>query len=86
MLGNAIYKVLEALRWPYIQVILQPTSYYRGILRNLQRSRDSPYICAVRILEVNLTSGSDVKVLLTSLKYESQTKGILILTDDLHLQ
>ncbi|XP_062599338.1 uncharacterized protein LOC134260815 [Saccostrea cucullata] len=85
-LGNFIYRVLEALEWPYIQVILQPTSYFLNILNTFKRSRDSPYICAVRTLDVNSTSEKDIEFLLTSLQYETNTKGVLILAEDLVLK
>ncbi|XP_061196408.1 uncharacterized protein LOC133204678 [Saccostrea echinata] len=85
-LGNFIYKVLEVLEWPYIQVVLQPTPYYFDILNTFKQSRDSPYICAIRTFEVNSTSEREIELLLASLQYETNTKGILILTDDSVLQ
>lgn len=79
-LGNNIYATLKSLDWTYIQVILQPTPYFRNILSEFQRSRDSPYICAIRIFEINSTS--NVENMMTVLQYETNTRGILVLTDD----
>lgn len=85
-IGNTIHTVLQSLNWPYIQVVLQPTSYFRDVLSEFQKSRDSSYVCAIRVFEINSTSDNDVELLLTSLQYETDTKGILVLTDDIVLQ
>lgn len=83
-LGNSIYAVLNSLDWTYIQVILQPTPYFRNILSEFQRSRDSPYICAIRIFEINSTY--NVENMMTALQYETNTRGIVVLTDNMILE